>query len=221
MKKFLCMLLAFTFCFVSTVPAFAASENQVSNKGEVVVDCDEYKVTAQHLDNQLIVIVEYTDRYEVTTRDYNRNTIVTEVFNYSGKLMDTYNTDVPDPNTPVPFDYYEHTFSNYEYDVDTSQRHESWTCRRENDYKTKARLPGSVTEERLLHWKEKVDLINELEGDILVGAGATVINAIISSVKKGQIGAAIALAGGGIKMGQTIQELYETFGTADVIFDKL
>ena len=221
MKKFFCMLLAFTLCYGPTVPAFAASENQVATEGQVVIDCDEYKATVHNLDNQLIVTVEYADRYEITTRDYDRNTIVTEVFDYSGTLIDTYNTDIPDPNAPVPFDYYQHTFSNYEYDVDTSQRHEVWTCRRNDDYKTKTRYSSSVTEERLLHWKEEVDTINEAEKDLILGLGEAAVSVVINTIQAGQIGAAIAMVGGSLDLVNNIETLDEAYDIADSVFDQL
>lgn len=215
MKKFISMLLALTLCFGLTVPAFAASE------GDVVIDHDGIKATVQQLEDRLVVRVEYEDRYEITTRENDASTMVTQVFNYNGTLIDTYVTDIPAQNAPVTRDYYQHTFSNYEYDVDTSQRHEVWTCRRNNDYKTKTRLPGSVTEERLLHWKEEVDIINSAELAILSGAGATVLNAVIKSLTAGQLGAAIAMVEGSVALVKNVDNLYTAMGTADSIFAKL
>ena len=117
--------------------------------------------------------------------------MTTKVFNYDGELIDMYMNDVPDPNAPTTYDFYQHTFSNYEYDVDTSQRHQIWTCRRDNDYKTKKRLPGSITEERLLHWKG------------------------------GQLGAAIAMVKGSAQLVKNVDTMYAAMGRADAVFAKL
>lgn len=220
MKKLFSLLLAFSLCLASTAPAFAASENFTVPEGQVVCDNDDYKATVRYSEEELIVTVEYADRYEITTREYESDNIMTQVFNYEGILIDSYSTIMPDSNAPVPYDYYQHTFSNYEYDVDTtSQRHEVWTCRREDDYKTKTRLPGS--ERLLLLWKQEVDNINDAEKDILVGAGATVVSAVVSSIKAGQIGAAIAMVKGSIEMVNAIEDLYDSYNTADNIFDQL
>lgn len=220
MKKLFSLLIAFSLCLASTAPAFAASGISTVPDGQVVCDNDDYKATVQRSEEELIVTVEYADRYEITTREYDSDNIVTQVFNYDGTLINSYSTIMPDPNAPVPYDYYQHTFSNYEYDVDTtSQRHEVWTCRREDDYKTKTRLPGS--ERLLLLWKQEVDNINDAEKDIILGAGATVISAVVNSVKAGQIGAAIALVGGAADMVDAIDNLYDSYNTADNIFDQL
>ena len=209
------MLLVLTFCVGLTIPALATSE------GEVVIDHDGIKATVQQFENRLVVKVEYENRYEITTRENDASTMLTQVFNYDGTVIDTYVTNIPSQSAAGARDYYQHTFFNYEYDVDTSQRHEIWTCRRNNDYKTKTRLPGSVTEDRLLNWKEEVDNINAAELQIIVGAGSTVLSAVVDSLKAGQLGAAIAMVEGSIELVRNVDALYTAKNNADSIFAKL
>lgn len=215
MKKFISAFLALLICVGSTVSAFAVSE------GDVVIDRDGVKATVQQFEDKLVVKVEYEDRYEITTCEEGADTMTTKVFNYDGELIDMYMNDVPDPNAPTTYDFYQHIFSNYEYDVDTSQRHQIWTCRRDNDYKTKKRLPGSITEERLLHWKEEVDDINSAELALLSGAGSTVLSAVVGALKGGQLGAAIAMVKGSAQLVKNVDTMYAAMGRADAVFAKL
>lgn len=211
MKKAISLVLALSMIFCTTVSA--------ASNIPVVIEGEDMTIELQESAEELVVIVDHTDYYEVATRVAGSDIITSETYDTNNQLLESFTIDLS--TLPAPADYYQHTLSNYEYDVDSSDRHEVWTCRREDDYKTRTRYSGSVTEERLLHWQEEVEDINSLEKDIIFSAGKTLASACINAALKGQIAAAIAMVGGSMEMANCINDLAETWDDADAVFDKL
>lgn len=220
MKKVIAMVLVLVTLLSLTTTAFA-SAGEVSNRGNVIYKDSEMTVYSKLKVNSTIIVIEYADRYEITSRDIKTNIITTKIFDKNDNLLDTQTVQI-EPQGPeiVPMDYYQHTFSNYEYDVDTSERTPVWTCRRVNDYKYIApRTPEVNT--KVQRWKDHVDNINGLEGDVIIAGGGYIAQTAILALATGGLGAALSyFAAGGAVVAELI-ELSDALDRADVVFNSL
>ena len=223
MKKIISIVLVLVTLLSLTTTAFASTGESVNKelKGSVLYKDAEMTVYSKTEEDNIIILIEYSDRYEVTWRNIETNIITTKVFDKSNNLLGTKTVQI-DTQEPVivPMDYYQHTFSNYEYDVDTSERTPVWTCRRVDDYKYIAPRT-SLVKERVERWKDHVDNINTLEFDVIAAGGGYIAQTAILALATAGLGAAIAyFAAGGTVIVELI-ELSEALDKADVVFDSL
>lgn len=154
MKKLFSIILSVLMVFTISTAASAASDSHtyVSEAGT--------KITTTETPAQLIVRVEFDDHVEIARRDKNSSIITTQIYDSNGNLIKTTQVNT----AAMPADFYQHTISKYEYDVDTSGTYEQWTCTRRDDSITLTNLKdGGLTATRLDLWKVYVDDINDYE----------------------------------------------------------
>lgn len=223
MKRFFSSFVAFILCINLVTPAFAQEETANIHTFEKA----GITVTTQNIpeSNEYMVRINYDDHYEIATRDNTTYTIRTQIYDLNGNLLDAFTTDASVmlnlENIPQMADYYQHTLSNYEYDVDTTGRHEVWTCRRNQDYKTKTNLPGSITEERLIQWKYFVDEINDIEKKLAVEVGISVVKIVAQEIATGGLATALAYLQGSVTVIALCVDLDTAQNNADDVFDRL
>ena len=223
MKKIVSMFLALIMLLSMSVTAFAEEDTS----SPLVFEDDGVEVTVQdnEFTNEFIVTVEYDDRYEVATRNNSTYEIVTQVFDWDGHLLNEFTTDASVMlnlgNIPMVANYYQHTFSNYEYDVDTSGTYEVWTCTRNRDIKTRTKIPNTTTAERLIQWEYFVDEINDIELDLILETGVSIASFVITELLTGGLATALAYLEGSVGVIEIMIDLDEAQGNADEVFNRL
>lgn len=182
---------------------------------------DSATVTIEDSGDLYIVTVTYPDHTEIATRDMTTNLITTKYLDNQGNLIKTLTMSAEILVTPVPASSYQHTFSNYEYDIDDSGTRDEWTCRRGDDYKTRTYIDDTTTAARLDHWKTWVETINELELDLIKEAGIAIATTAISGAITGGLATGLTFLEGTLSAELVLMDLCDAWDDADEVFDSL
>lgn len=169
-----------------------------------------------------IVTATYEDHTEIAVKNRNINVITATILDENGSCMQaaTLNASIPTTIMTASADY-QHTFSNYEYDIDDSGTYDVWTCRRKDDYKTRTYIDNTTTAERLERWRDDVEDINDLEFDLILEVGVGVAEVAIAGAASAGLAAGLAFLEGSISAELVLFDLIDTWDHADEIFDKL
>lgn len=220
MKKVVSLILTAVLSLSFCVPAFAAEIPETTT----IVSERGTKITMTETEEQYVVRVDYTNgEYEVSIRDNDTYQVETKFYDANGNVVRTAYADASImqhlEQIPAPTDYYQHTFSNYEYDVDESGTYESWTCRRGDDYKTRINRPGTVTAANLRTWKQYVEDINDGELDLIKEIGVAAVEIVIDIYFLNGASAALTFLGAGTAAQFILVDLSDNWDLADELFD--
>ncbi|NCC15912.1 MAG: hypothetical protein EOM28_06120 [Clostridia bacterium] len=227
-KRITTLILATTFIFSSSLPAFAVPvDTNVFNSAEVnVVKAKDFTLMVKNTEDQCVVKVDYGDHYEIATRVIGTNSVTVQTFDSNDNMISEKDFTISEPQQAAEtraIGDYQHTWSNYEYDIDTidSGRHESWECRRENDYKTRTRYEGSSIADRLDLWRDSVDDIDGYEKKVAFYTSATIAKMAIEAYFTAGTASAFTYLAGSAKALSSMTKLIDEMDNADRIFDRL
>lgn len=219
-KKVVSLIMSAVLCLSFCGTAFAAEIPEVTT----IVSESGKRITMTETEEQYVVRIDYINgEYEVSIRDNDTYQVETKFYDVDGNVVRTTYADASImqhlDQIPAPIDYYQHTFSNYEYDVDESGTYESWTCRRGDDYKTRINRPGTVTAANLRTWKQYVEDINDGELDLIKEIGGAAVEIVIDIYFANGASAAYAFLGAGTAAQFTLAGLSDNWDLADDLFD--
>ena len=213
-----------------SIPTFAAPVESINIQPSIetsTFEINDYSVTIQDTGAYAIVQVNYADYYEIATREKSTNIITVQTFDNDGNMLSSndYDFSTVSKNTePLrAAGDYQHTLSNYEYDISSTStgRHDSWSCRRIDDYKTRTYYTGNPIADRLDNWKNLVDAIDGYEKDLVVAVGSTVALMAIEAFFTAGTASALTYLTGSASAMSAMKSLVETWGKADKAFDRL
>lgn len=244
MKKLFCITLATVLMCMSGVTAFAKSsdievlDSEQLENAVILADyeTEDYTVKAFETNEEYVVVTYYEDFYEICRRqidsfvitseqyDYNGNLITSDVCDYSN-FEDTTsgNQEISEPN-PYAVGEYQHTISNYEYDIDggASGRYEIWTCTRRSDEKVRpVHDTTSALFERLDHWRTLVNDINDYEKDLGLTAGEAAVGTAIELYFFKSPTAALTFLLGLGDVVEIFEDFDQTIVQADKVFNRI
>lgn len=217
MKKFLAVCLSIITIISCGTVALAVDDGTETR----TFVTDSATITIEDSGDLYIVTATYPDHTEIATRDMVTNLVTTKYLDNQGNIIKTLTMSAEISVTPVPASSYQHTFSNYEYDIDDSGTHDVWTCRREDDYKTRTYIDNTTTAARLDHWKTWVETINDLELKLIKKAGIALATTAISGAITGGLATGLTFLKGTLSAEMILMDLCEAWDDADVVFDSL
>lgn len=229
-KRISTLILASTLIMSFSIPTFASPVESINIQPSIetsTFETSNYSVTMQDIGTHAIVQVNYADYYEIAARDKSTNIITVQSFDNNGNMISSNNYDFSAVSEEVEplraAGNYQHTLSNYEYDIssDSTGRHDSWSCRRLDDYKTRTYYTGNTIADRLDHWGDLVDAINGYEKDLAFAVGTTTALMAIEAFFTAGTASALTFLVGSASAHSAMTSLVETWGKADKVFDKL
>lgn len=229
-KRILVFAFASVLTLGSSIPTFANTNDSIVSK---TTTSDTFRLNncditfLENSDEQCVVKVDYGNYYEIATRKIATEDVTVQTFDSDGNLIKSenynfsnYNNDDIEVNAAGD---YQHTLSNYEYDIEavSAGRHESWKCTRNKDIKNRTYYADTVTAERLERWRDYVDEINDLEFDLIKIVTKTVAAMAIEAYFTAGMASAVTYLSGNLEAVRIIANLDTTYDDADIVFDKL
>lgn len=214
MKKTISLVLMLSMLFAMTSTAFAVDSS---------VNLPENVYILENNNDQVVVKVVTETGYEIATRDKATNLIITNTYDTDENLVSTTTFDASallNPNVGLN-SYYQHTFSDVEYDVNTSGRREIWVCRNGDEYKTRGYSGGTALAKALDDFKYAVDDLNDAEIDFILEVGATTATMVIEALVTAGYAAALTLITGSGNAVIALDKMYNKLDRAIEEFNEI
>lgn len=186
MKRFLSIILSLAMAFSLSTTTFAAENSDY----HIVCDDTSMRVAEETIDS-----VKYIYTFEKGT-----NTLKTETYNVSNELTSTKYLDLPSVSTDystyeqqlelASSSYYQHTFSNYEYDQLDNNK---FQLRNKDTYAIRYLSSDKDAIDRYI---EAVDTLNAAELAVLAAGSSTVLWTVLTYLDAGLTASEAATAAG-------------------------